>query len=48
MQTVLKHFGQAEDPLLEGHLLLEQHQAQFVSALRCARLCHSMQAKSCS
>lgn len=32
---MLEKFGAAEDPLLPGHLLLEQYQAQFVSALRC-------------
>ncbi len=34
-QAVLEKFGAAEDPLLPGHPLLEQFQAQFVSALRC-------------
>ena len=33
---VLARFGAADDPLLPGHALLEQFQAQFVSALRCA------------
>lgn len=33
-QTVLKRFGHLEDPLMEGHLLLDQYQAHFVSALR--------------
>ena len=33
---VLARFGAAEDPLLHGHALLEQFQAQYVSALRCA------------
>ncbi|CAL8466413.1 g5949 [Coccomyxa elongata] len=36
LQAVLGKFGAAEDPLLPGHLLLEQYQAQFVSALRSA------------
>ena len=34
LQAVLEKFGAAEDPLLPGHQLLEQFQAQFVSALR--------------
>lgn len=34
LQAVLHHFGSVEDPLLEGHLILEQYRAQFVSALR--------------
>ena len=34
LQTVLAKFGSARDPLLPGQLLLEQFQAQFVSALR--------------
>ena len=33
-QTVLVRFAKAEDPLMEGHLLLEQYQAQYVAALR--------------
>jgi hypothetical protein len=32
--AVLAKFGAAQDPLLPGHALLEQFQAQFVSALR--------------
>ena len=34
LRTVLLKFGPASDPLLPEHLLLEQFQAQFVSALR--------------
>ena len=34
LQTVLARFGDARDPLLPEQLLLEQFQAQFVSALR--------------
>ena len=34
LQAVLHHLGAVEDPLLEGHLILEQYRAQFVSALR--------------
>ena len=34
LRAVLLHFGAVEDPLLEGHLILEQYRAQFVSALR--------------
>ena len=34
LQTVLAKFGNARDPLLPELLLLEQFQAQFVSALR--------------
>ena len=37
LQAVLLHFGAVEDPLLEGHLILEQYRAQFVSALRCVQ-----------
>ena len=32
--SVLAKFGAAQDPLMPGHALLEQFQAQFVSALR--------------
>lgn len=35
MQIVLVRFAKSEDPLMEGHLLLEQYQAQYVAALRC-------------
>ena len=41
LQAVLLHFGSVEDPLLEGHLILEQYRAQFVSALRLAKATHS-------
>ncbi len=34
MQLVINRYGDVEDPLLEGHYILEQFQAQFVSALR--------------
>lgn len=34
--TILEKFGEAEDPDFNGHLLLEQYQAQFVSAMRTA------------
>ena len=34
-QIVLVRFAESEDPLMEGHLLLEQYQAQYVAALRC-------------
>eukprot|EP00250_Pteridium_aquilinum_P004108 c14345_g1_i1 orf=134-6829(+) len=34
--TILQKFGEAEDPDYSGHLLLEQYQAQFVSAMRTA------------
>ncbi len=34
MKTVVKRFGEAEDPLAEGQLLLELYQAQVVSAIR--------------
>ena len=34
LKTVLARFGDAKDPLLPESLLLEQFQAQFVSALR--------------
>lgn len=34
LKTVLAKFGDARDPLLPEQLLLEQFQAQFVSALR--------------
>ena len=34
LQTVLTKFGDAKDPLLPEQLLLEQFQAQFISALR--------------
>lgn len=37
LRTVLRRFGAAQDPLAEGGgLLLAQHQAQFVAALRLA------------
>ena len=36
LRTLLRYFGAAEDPAMEGALLMEQYQAQFVSALRCA------------
>lgn len=35
LRTLLRYFGTAEDPAMEGALLMEQYQAQFVSALRC-------------
>ncbi|MCO5574203.1 hypothetical protein L7F22_027985 [Adiantum nelumboides] len=34
--TIIKKFGMYEDPDFNGHLLLEQYQAQFVSAVRTA------------
>lgn len=34
LQTVMARFAKAEDPLMEGHSLLELYQAQYVSALR--------------
>ena len=34
MQDILTYFADAKDPLLESSRLLEQSQAQFVSALR--------------
>lgn len=34
LAEVVRRFGDAADPLLEGHCLLEQYQAQVVSALR--------------
>ncbi|KAH6554971.1 hypothetical protein KP509_1Z292600 [Ceratopteris richardii] len=34
--TIIKKFGQHEDPDFVGHLLLEQYQAQFVSSVRMA------------
>ena len=34
LKAVLARFGGARDPLLPEQLLLEQYQAQFVSALR--------------
>lgn len=36
LNIVLEKFGATEDPHFEGHLLLEQYQAQLVSALRAA------------
>ncbi|XP_071711040.1 protein SWEETIE [Rutidosis leptorrhynchoides] len=36
LSTILDKFGKIPDPELPGHLLLEQNQAQFVSALRTA------------
>ena len=35
LRTLLRYFGAAEDPAMEGARLMEQYQAQFVSALRC-------------
>ena len=40
MQIVLTKFSRSEDPLMEGHLLLEQYQAQYVAALRYAEQIH--------
>ena len=34
MQEILRYFGNVQDPLLEGARLLEQFQAQYVTALR--------------
>ena len=34
LKAVLAKFGDAKDPLLPEHLLLEQFQAQYISALR--------------
>ncbi|KAI5062512.1 hypothetical protein GOP47_0023051 [Adiantum capillus-veneris] len=34
--TIIRKFGMYEDPDFNGHLLLEQYQAQFVSAVRTA------------
>jgi hypothetical protein len=34
LKSVLACFAEAEDPLMQGSRLLDQHQAQFVSALR--------------
>ncbi|KAL2632357.1 hypothetical protein R1flu_017043 [Riccia fluitans] len=36
LDTVLYKFGETADPEFEGHLLLEQYQAQLVSAVRTA------------
>ncbi|KAK9865210.1 hypothetical protein WJX84_003181 [Apatococcus fuscideae] len=36
LRLVINRYGDVEDPLLEGHCILEQYQAQFVSALRAA------------
>lgn len=43
MQIVLTRFAKSEDPLMEGHLLLEQYQAQYVAALRCRLQLRSLQ-----
>lgn len=34
LQEVLRAFGNVEDPLMPGARLMDQHQAQIVSALR--------------
>ncbi|KAH9566013.1 hypothetical protein CY35_04G109200 [Sphagnum magellanicum] len=36
LDVILDKFGKTEDPEFEGHLLLEQYQAQLVSAVRTA------------
>ncbi|XP_020585694.1 LOW QUALITY PROTEIN: HEAT repeat-containing protein 5B [Phalaenopsis equestris] len=36
LTTVMEKFGKTQDPELPGHLLLEQYQAQLVSAVRSA------------
>lgn len=36
IQDILHYFGAAKDPLLESSRLLEQSQAHFIAALRCA------------
>ncbi|KAK9820084.1 hypothetical protein WJX72_005985 [[Myrmecia] bisecta] len=36
LKLVIKRFGDAADPLMEGHRILEQYQAQLVAALRSA------------
>ena len=36
LNLIVGRFGEEEDPDYEGHLLLEQYQAQFLSALRSA------------
>ncbi|KAK8940232.1 hypothetical protein KSP40_PGU016098 [Platanthera guangdongensis] len=36
LSTILEKFGKTQDPDLPGHLLLEQYQAQLVSAVRSA------------
>ncbi|PKA52839.1 hypothetical protein AXF42_Ash001820 [Apostasia shenzhenica] len=36
LSTIMDKFGKTEDPELPGHLLLEQYQAQLVSAVRSA------------
>lgn len=48
LRTLLLRFGAAEDPLLEGARLLEQNQAQFVSALRRAFLPSAPQHSGCT
>lgn len=47
LQEVMRAFGSVEDPLLPGARLMDQHQAQIVSALRYAVLCGCVVMCSC-